>query len=73
MFFICIMWGYEGLAGTAVIGLGAFRVMYGHPYEGEYVVDANWQLGFTAATLAGKPLLHQEKHSDIMTVMLTYP
>lgn len=50
------MWGYEGLAGTAVIGLGAFRVIYGHPYEGDYVVDANWQLGFTAATLAGKCL-----------------
>lgn len=54
MFFICIMWGYEGLAGTAVIGLGAFRIMYGHQYDGDYVVDADWQLGFTAATLAGK-------------------
>jgi len=53
MFFICVMWGYEGLAGTAVIGLGAFRAQYGTPYEGDYVVDANWQLGFTASTLAG--------------------
>ena len=34
--------------------------MYGHPFEGEYVVDANWQLGFTAATLAGKPFLPQK-------------
>jgi hypothetical protein len=54
MFFICIMWGYKGLAGTAVIDLEAFCLIYGHTYEGGYVVDANWQLGFTAATLAGK-------------------
>lgn len=57
MFFICVMWGYEGLAGAAVIGLGAFRAQYGHPYEGDYVVDANWQLAFTASTLAGMLLL----------------
>ncbi len=48
------MWGYKGLAGTAVIDLEAFCLIYGHTYEGGYVVDANWQLGFTAATLAGK-------------------
>lgn len=66
MFFICVMWGYEGLAGTAVIGLGAFRIMYGHPYgdAGEYVVSADWQLGFTAATLAGEFFLMLSVHQE---------
>jgi hypothetical protein len=55
--YLRIVWGYERFAGTAVIVLGAFRVLYGHPYEGEYVIDANWQLGFTAANFTGEPAL----------------
>lgn len=56
MFFICIMWGYDGLAGSAVIGLPEFRKVFGFPYAGDYVIDARWQLGFTGATLFGTSL-----------------
>lgn len=47
------MFGYDSLAGVAVIGLPAFRETFGYPYAGDYVIDANWQLGFQAATLGG--------------------
>lgn len=53
MFFICILWGYDGLAGGVVTSIAEFRKDYGYYYEGAYVLDANWQLGFTAATLFG--------------------
>jgi hypothetical protein len=53
MFFICIMWGFDGLAGGVVTSIAEFRKDFGYPYEGDYVVDANWQLGFLAATLFG--------------------
>ncbi|PVH84991.1 general substrate transporter [Cadophora sp. DSE1049] len=52
-FFICCMFGYDSLAGSAVISLPAFRETFGRPYDADYVVDANWQLGFQAATLGG--------------------
>lgn len=51
------MFGYDSLAGSAVISLPAFRVTFGRPYDGDYVVDANWQLGFQAATLGGEQSL----------------
>lgn len=53
MFFICITWGFDGLAGNAVVSIAEFREDYGQFYEGEYIIDANWQLGFQAATLFG--------------------
>lgn len=53
MFFICITWGFDGLAGNAVVSIAEFRKDYGTFYEGEYIIDANWQLGFQAATLFG--------------------
>jgi hypothetical protein len=53
MFFICIMWGYDGLAGGVVTGVAEFRKDYGRQYDGDYVPDVNWQLGFTAVTLFG--------------------
>ncbi len=55
------MFGYDSLAGSAVISLPAFRETFGRPYDGDYVVDANWQLGFQAATLGGmqRAPLHQ--------------
>lgn len=53
MFFICILWGYDGLAGGVVISIAQFRKDFGYAYGGDYVIDANWQLGFTAATLFG--------------------
>ncbi|KAH7112489.1 general substrate transporter [Dendryphion nanum] len=53
MLFICIMWGYDGLAGAIVLSIPRFRQDYGYPYNGDYVVSANWQLGFTSASLFG--------------------
>lgn len=53
MFFICILWGYDGLAGGVVVSITQFRQHFGSLFEGDYVVDANWQLGFNAATLFG--------------------
>ncbi|KAM0325776.1 hypothetical protein ACHAQA_007078 [Verticillium albo-atrum] len=53
MFFICIMWGFDGLAGGVVVSIAEFRKDFGHEYNGEYIVDADWQLGFQAATLFG--------------------
>ncbi|CAK7226912.1 hypothetical protein SCUCBS95973_006360 [Sporothrix curviconia] len=53
MFFVCIMWGFDSLAGGIVVAISEFRKDFGTPYEGDYVVDANWQLGWSAATLFG--------------------
>ncbi|KAH7094994.1 general substrate transporter [Paraphoma chrysanthemicola] len=53
MFFTCIMFGFDSLAGGVVVSIVEFRKDFGHPYAGDYVVDANWQLGFQAATLFG--------------------
>ncbi|KAH8666500.1 general substrate transporter [Xylariales sp. PMI_506] len=53
MFFVCIGWGFDGLAGGVVTSIAQFRQDFGYLYEGAYVVSADWQLGFTAATLFG--------------------
>ncbi|KAI1870583.1 uncharacterized protein JN550_005126 [Neoarthrinium moseri] len=53
MFFICITWGFDGLAGGVVTSIAEFRKDFGFPYAGDYVVDANWQLGWLGATLFG--------------------
>ncbi|CAK7206834.1 hypothetical protein SEUCBS139899_009640 [Sporothrix eucalyptigena] len=53
MFFICILWGYDGLSGAAVISMTAFRETYGYVYEGGYVISAAWQLGFTGISFVG--------------------
>ncbi|PSN69430.1 general substrate transporter [Corynespora cassiicola Philippines] len=53
MLFICIMWGYDGLAGSIVLSIPRFRQDYGYLYNGQYVVSADWQLGFTSASLVG--------------------
>ncbi|KAH7138979.1 general substrate transporter [Dendryphion nanum] len=53
MFYTCIMFGFDSLAGGVVVSIFEFRRDFGHPYAGDYVVDANWQLGFQAATLFG--------------------
>ena len=47
------MWGYDGLAGAIVLSIPKWRQDYGYLYEGQYVVSANWQLGFTTASLVG--------------------
>ncbi|KAF1959490.1 general substrate transporter [Byssothecium circinans] len=53
MFFTCITYGFDSLAGGVVIGIAKFREDFGYPFAGDYVVDASWQLGFLAATLGG--------------------
>jgi hypothetical protein len=53
MFYTCIMFGFDSLAGGVVVSMPEFRKDFGTPYAGDYVVDANWQLGFQAATLGG--------------------
>ncbi|KAK7181107.1 maltose permease [Paraphaeosphaeria sporulosa] len=53
MFFTCIMYGFDSLAGGVVVGITQFREDFGTPFGGDYVIDANWQLGFQAATLGG--------------------
>lgn len=52
-FFICILFGYDGLAGGIVVSIEQFRIDFGSEFEGTYVVSANWQVGWLAATLFG--------------------
>lgn len=52
-FFLCVTWGFDGLAGGVVVSIAEFRKDYGTPFGGDYVVDAEWQLGFQLATLFG--------------------
>ncbi|EQB55591.1 Solute carrier family 2 facilitated glucose transporter member 5 [Colletotrichum gloeosporioides] len=51
MFFLCITWGFDGLAGGIVVSITEFRRDFGTPYGDDYVVSATWQLGFQAATI----------------------
>lgn len=44
MFYTCIMFGFDSLAGGVVVSIVEFRRDFGHPYEGDYVIDANWQV-----------------------------
>lgn len=53
MFFVCILFGFDALAGGVVVSIEQFRKHFGTPFDGDYVVNANWQLGFLAATLGG--------------------
>lgn len=53
MIFTCIMYGYDGLASSIPLAIPKFRQDYGYLWEGEYVVSAAWQLGFTAIALFG--------------------
>jgi MFS family permease len=52
-FFVCILFGFDGLAGGIVVSIEQFRIDFGTPFEGTYVVSAEWQLGWLAATLFG--------------------
>jgi hypothetical protein len=69
MFFTCVMYGFDSLAGGVVVGITEFRKDFGHPFAGDYVIDADWQLGFQAATLGGewsylawKVMLNTDRH-----------
>jgi MFS family permease len=53
MIFTCIMYGYDGLASGIVISIPKFRMDYGYLWEGQYVVSAAWQFGFTAMFFFG--------------------
>lgn len=52
-FFLCVTWGFDGLAGGVVVSIAEFRKDYGTAFAGDYVVNADWQLGFQAAPLFG--------------------
>lgn len=52
-FFLCVTFGFDGLAGGVVVSIAEFRKDYGTAFGDDYVVDANWQLGFQGATLFG--------------------
>jgi hypothetical protein len=54
MLFICVMFGYDSLAGSNVVSIAEFRKDFGYLYGDEYVVSADWQLGFQAATFGGR-------------------
>lgn len=71
MFFVCIMWGFDGLAGGVVVSIAQFRKDFGTPYAGDYVVDANWQLGFLAATLFGEHISPVSLYHKIMCLYMT--
>lgn len=51
--FTCIMWGYDGLAGSIVLAISQFRNDYGNEFEGQFVVPAIWQLAFGGGGLIG--------------------
>jgi MFS family permease len=53
MFLVCIMYGYDALAGSVVISIEEFRKDFGFRYGDDYVVGADWQLGFQAGFFAG--------------------
>ncbi|KAI9147290.1 Major facilitator-type transporter ecdC [Paramyrothecium foliicola] len=53
MCFLCVTWGFEGTAGSIVVSIVQFRKDFGSPYEGDYVLDASWQLGFQGITSFG--------------------
>ncbi|KAH7037545.1 general substrate transporter [Microdochium trichocladiopsis] len=55
-FYICVTFGYDGLAGSIVVSIAAFRKDFGTPFAGDYAVDANWQLGWLAGTIGGMVL-----------------
>ncbi|RDW90989.1 hypothetical protein BP5796_02154 [Coleophoma crateriformis] len=49
----CVMWGYDGLAGSIVLAIAQFRKDYGQEFEGKFVIPAIWQLAFGAGGLIG--------------------
>lgn len=53
MFLICVMYGYDALAGSVVISIEAFRRDFGFQFGDQYVVSAAWQLGFQAGFFVG--------------------
>jgi len=53
-FYICITWGYDGLAGAIPVSVAAFRKDFGVRFGNDYAVDAAWQLGWLAGSLGGK-------------------
>lgn len=46
------MFGLDSLAGGVVVFNVDFRKDFSHPFAGDYVGDATWQLGFQAVFLS---------------------
>ena len=47
-----ILLSFEGQAAGAVLGIPEFRKDFGSEYDGNYVLPAQWQSAFNAATVA---------------------
>jgi hypothetical protein len=43
---------FENQAAGNIIGVPKFRQDFGHPYNGDYVIPANWQSAFQGAPVA---------------------
>ncbi|KAI9779162.1 MAG: hypothetical protein M1839_007697 [Geoglossum umbratile] len=52
--FTCILWGYDGLAGNIVVGIPQFRQDFGVFYENQWVIPAEWLLGFNGGGMASE-------------------
>lgn len=47
-----IVIGFDNQAGGLVISIPQFRKDYGKAFEGEYVIDAQWQSAFSGGPVA---------------------
>lgn len=54
MFYLCIMWGFDGLAGSLVVSITVFREKFGSYIDGVYILSASWQLAFSGASIGGE-------------------
>jgi len=52
--FTCVLWGYDGLAGNIVVGIPQFRQDFGVFYENQWVIPAEWLLGFNGGGMASE-------------------
>ncbi|KAI9764291.1 MAG: hypothetical protein M1840_008582 [Geoglossum simile] len=52
--FTCILWGYDGLAGNIVVGIPQFRQDFGVFYQNQWVIPAEWLLGFNGGGMASE-------------------
>lgn len=48
----CLLVSFENQAAGMVLGIPKFRQDFGTPYEGDYVLDADWQSAFYGGPIA---------------------
>ncbi|KAI1342850.1 MFS hexose transporter [Xylariaceae sp. FL0016] len=49
---VLVLSSFDNQAGSAVLGIPQFRKDFGHPYEGDYVLPAEWQSAYSGAPVA---------------------